>query len=107
MTSPIYTNDPAKGQILAGYYNPESKTFFKDVVRAKHFFRIVSGYGIQSDVYEGLLKEGCQNVIIKESDTGNILESYLSTWTDNGGNWTGRNGKQRTLSEKYMEVKGE
>ena len=98
----VYAVDNIKGKVLVGWlYN---QTFIKEVMRSKHYFRIVKGYAIQKDVYDKLVANGLKEIKIKEIDTGKILISTVSDWSEKGSIWTGKNGKQRTLSEKYMEV---
>lgn len=54
--------DPKKGRFIkAGTF--ENGIFTKKC-SAKHFFKIIGGYGIQEDVIQKLAEVGCKEVII-------------------------------------------
>ena len=76
----------------------------KEVSRSKHYFGLVHGYALQKDAFDQVKKEGAKGIMIVERDTGHKLYADLATWEDKGGIWTGRNGKQRTLAEKYFNL---
>jgi 5'(3')-deoxyribonucleotidase len=42
------------GKKKIGEYNPELKMFFKEVMKSKHFFRVLSVWGIDNDVLNQL-----------------------------------------------------
>jgi len=98
----VYAVDQIKGKVLVGYIC--DGVLYKDVTRSKHYFKLVKGYAIQKDVFYHLVKKGLKLVKIHEIDTGKVLVSSVPIWLEHGGIWTGQNGKQRTLSEKYMET---
>lgn len=98
----VYAEDNVKGKVLAGWLARD--TFIKEVKRSKHYFNLVKGYAIQKGAFDKLIKKGLNHVIIRELDTGKVLKSHIDTWLEHGSIWTGKNGKQRTLSEKYMEI---
>lgn len=103
IATPLYINDPIKGNVQVGTINPGTLVFYKKVTRSRHYFRLVSGYALQKEAFEKLERIGCTKIIIVETDTGKNLEASMDDWREHGGIWTGRNGKQRTLSEKYMK----
>lgn len=98
----VFADDPIKGSVLSGM--TDGVRFFKEVKRSKHYFRLMKGYAIQKEVIEKLLKLKIQEIRIIETDTGDTLVSKVEDWIEHGGIWTGKNGKQRTLSEKYMTI---
>jgi hypothetical protein len=100
----IYTDDPIKGEVLAGDYDEENKVFTKKVTRKKHLFRLFTGYAIQKDVTDKLQKKTGVKVVIIEKDTGDTYTSWLDDWYEHGSIWTGKSGKQKTLSLKYMKL---
>lgn len=98
----LYTFDPKKGQtVFAGYIEGD---FFYKIVTARHFMRIMKGYGIQEDIIVKLQAQGVKKILI-ETPTS-LLESELSQWLEphiqvrNFGN-----GKQRFLPVKHMKAK--
>ena len=106
-TIPIYAKTARKGTIIAGTLEPQddnSRLFVKEVVRSKHFMRVVAGYGIQEDVYLGYIKGRRGWVVIGEQDTKHVLISPMYIWEEKGKTMTFQedDGAQRFLSEKYM-----
>jgi len=104
-TGVIKTYDPRKGySVKAG--EVIGNVFRKEVKRHKHYFRIVEGYGIQADVMEELKRRKIKKILIKETDTGDVLVSDLENWKihEGKGNWG--HGRQFVLSEKYMQKNG-
>ena len=93
--------DPRKGShVLVGVL--KNGVFTKHVT-AKHFMRIVGGYGIQELAFQELLEAKCQTVIII-----NETESYVSpiqNWIEHGKVMNFNSGNQRFLSLKYMQKK--
>lgn len=65
---------------IIGDYNPEQKIFRKHVKHATHYFRKYNAYGIQKSAIDRLADLGCQEVRIKEEDTGNIYFAPFETW---------------------------
>lgn len=98
----IYTVDPAKKKdVLVGVYDSESNTLILRKDKAKHFMRVVDGYGMQEDVYERARKKNCY-VLIKEKG-GATYQSHITGWAMNGKSADYGNGKQKFLSLKYMK----
>ena len=100
----LYTADPIKGFVKCGDLEPSTLVFTKTVERSKHYFNLIKGYGIQKDVYDKLKRYSCKKIIIKETDTGVVLSSSIEDWENFKAIWTGQNGKQVVLSEKYMTL---
>lgn len=100
----LYTIDPIKGSVKCGDLEPSTLVFTKEVERNKHYFRLVKGYGIQKDVYDKLKRYNCKEIVIKELDTNKVLSSQLEDWEEHKAIWTGKNGKQVVLSEKFMLI---
>ncbi len=101
MTKPVYV-----GRRQVGTYNPKTKQFIKPVTRSKHYFRMVSGYAIDAEVFDRAEGLGCREIVIVEADTGQRLKSKLMAWKEHGKVGTWGHGRQRTLSEKYMTRSG-
>lgn len=98
----VYAVDPVRGKVKAGVFNESSGTFYKSVIRSKHFFKIIGGYAIDEGVYSNLKKLGVKQIVIAESDTKNTYQIPIEVWEAHSGTWNGKSGKQRTLSEKYF-----
>ncbi len=91
-----------KGRLItAGEYDPDKKIFYKKVIPAKHFFRIVDGYGISYEAFLNIKSKGCKKVLIKEKGGFN-WSSDLKTWEDSGKVADFGSGKQFLLSLKFM-----
>ena len=90
--------------ITVGYLLPkkEGRIFLKEVERAKHFMRILEGYGIQKEVYDTYLRGKRGKVVIEENDTGKFLCADISTWQEHSSAQNYGDGKQIFLSERYM-----
>lgn len=102
----VKTHDPKKGyEVKAGeVWNDEEVIFFiKEVERKRHYFRLVSGYGIQADVFEKLKKAKVSVIMIKEKDTGIVYVSSIEDWKEHQGKGNWGHGRQYVLSEKYMK----
>lgn len=52
------------GKKKIGEYNPDLKMFFKEVMKSKHFFRVLQTWGIDNDVLNQLPID--TQIIIKE-----------------------------------------
>lgn len=70
---------PKVNNKVVGEYDTDTKTFTKQVKRDKHRFWKYNAYGIQQNIYEGLLKRGCEKVVIEEDKEG-VFESDFSSW---------------------------
>ncbi|MFA5037447.1 MAG: hypothetical protein WC479_09775, partial [Candidatus Izemoplasmatales bacterium] len=78
--------------------------FVKKVKYSKHFLRIGQAWGIDSEVFDLAEREGCNEILIKDEETGKIyrttFENYRSkSWVNDFGF-----GSQRFLAEKYFEI---
>ena len=106
MKTPLIIRDPKGFNKTVGYfqeYGEYGNIFFKQVTRAKHFMRILSGYGIQKEAYDKI-KQKIKWVIIFEKDTGNRLLSKIEDWKEHSSAQNYGSGRQVFLSEKYMQV---
>lgn len=77
------------------------RTFYKPVIRAKHFMRVLSGYGIQKEVFDKYLRGKKGRIMIKEKDTGKVLVASIKTWTEHSSSANFGDGKQIFLSERF------
>lgn len=99
----LYTFDTRKQKkVLIGEIQGEA--LFKTVNPAKHFMRIVDGYGIQYQAFQELKAKQIKKIIIKET-TGNQWEATLQTWIDNSKVADYGSGKQVFMSLKFMNSK--
>lgn len=74
----LFTFDPKKNkQITAGKYDELTKTFSKKV-GARHYMRVVKGYGIQEDVIKKLCELKCEFVVFYAP--GCVLKSEFKEW---------------------------
>ena len=100
----IYVKDTLTERKLAGVIRKTKSgiVFRKNVVRAKHYMRILEGYGIQKEIFERYLRGRKGRIEIKETDTGRFLVASIDTWSAHSrtGNYGG--GKQIFLSERFM-----
>lgn len=106
MKTPVTIKDPRGYTRTVGFfmdYGEYGNIYFKEVKRAKHFMRVLSGYGIQKEVYDKI-KNKVKWVIIFEKDTNNRLLSKMDVWKEHSSAQNYGFGKQVFLSEKYMEV---
>lgn len=76
-------------------------TFFK-TVEAKHFMRVVGGYGFQYDAFACFEAEGIKDIEILEHNTGITWLSKPKDWFAHGAIADYGRGKQIFLSLKYM-----
>lgn len=77
--------------------------FFK-TVEAKHFMKIVNGYGLQYDAFAQFVMRGVKKIEVLERHTGNTWLSDVVTWTVHGKVADYGRGKQIFLSLKYMAL---
>lgn len=105
MAKMLFADDPIKGKITVGEI--EGDKLIKRVRRSVHYFKMMKGYALQETAFQAIRKQGITTIEIRESDTRNVLTASVDTWFEHGGLWTGKSGKQRTLSEKYMEITDE
>ena len=97
----LLTYDPAKNRtVLCGELIGD--TLFRDV-EAKHFMRVVQGYGIQEVAFQKILEEGIKKIVLKEKHTKKNWEATTDRWIDKGKVIDYGHGKQRFLSMKYMK----
>lgn len=97
------TFDPKKrSKVLVG--DIVGDTLTKKVNPAKHFMRVVDGYGIQYQAIQELKEMGIKTIVIEES-TGKSWKSPLSNWEEHSKTADYGNGKQVFLSLKYMSLK--
>lgn len=95
----IGTFDMAKNRlVIAGEI--KNKTYFKKVIRAKHFFRIYGGYAIQTEIINEL-KDCVQEIVIQE-DTGNEYRISMENFIKRGFDVDSGHGKQTVVNEKYF-----
>lgn len=78
--------------------------FFK-TVEAKHFMRVVGGYGLQYDAFAEFKGAGIKEVQVLEHHTGQTWVSKPDDWFANGKIADYGRGKQIFLSLKYMRRK--
>lgn len=96
----VYCFDPKyKKPMTMG--NKIGDVFFK-TVEAKHFMRVVGGYGFQYDAFASFEAEGIKEIEILERHTGITWQSKPATWFENGKIADYGRGKQIFLSLKYM-----
>ena len=100
----LLSYDPKKNKrIKAGTFDEDTKVFTKEC-SAKHFFKIIGGYGIQEDVIQKLDELLCEEVIIK-TKVGSYHSKFLA--------WLGPtmipkdygHGKQRFMAIAKMSFK--
>lgn len=106
MKTPLVIKDPRGFNRTVGYfqeYGEYGNIFFKQVERAKHYMRVLSGYGIQKEAYDKI-KQKIKWIIIFEKDTNNRLLSKIEDWKEHSSAQNYGSGRQVFLSEKYMEV---
>ena len=99
----LYIFDPVRGKRFVGsLYKRKGLVFRKNVKYAKHYMKIVKGYGIQKEIFDKYLR-GKKGVIqIKETDTGKFLVASISTWTKHSRTGNYGDGKQIFLSRRFM-----
>lgn len=100
----IYLDDPIKGRVNVGSLRKtKSGLFFKkNVVRSKHYMRIVQGYGMQKEIFDQYLRGKKGRIAIKEVDTGKFLIASINTWGKHSKSGNYGDGKQIFLAERYM-----
>lgn len=105
---PIYFKTKgSKKQKLAGNLLEEGDQaiFIKKVKRAKHYMRVVKGYGIQQTVFDDNLADKKGWVWIYETDTDTHLLSPIENWKSHSKSmeFNKKDGRQIFLSQKYMD----
>jgi len=96
----ILTWDSKKGKkVLCGELIGD--TLFRDV-EAKHFMRVLQGYGIQEVAFQEILSRGAKYIILKETHTDKRWKADVETWKMHSKVADYGHGKQRFLSLKYM-----
>ncbi len=99
----IYVFDEKKqSQVLAGELI--NGDFIKNVVRSKHYLRIVSGYAISKEAVDKI-NGMCENIIINEADTKNTFTIKFTDFLENSKTWSHGHGEQKTISEKFLTKK--
>ena len=78
--------------------------FFK-TVEAKHFMRVVGGYGLQYDAFSNFTANGINHIYVYERHTGNVWQARVADWVGHGHIADYGRGKQIFLSLKYMALK--
>lgn len=103
-TKDIYLEDPIKGKVKVGSLKttPSGLLFRKNVMRAKHYMRLVEGYGLQKEIFDKFLRGKKGRIAIKEMDTGKFLIASVNTWEEHSKAGNYGDGKQIFLSERYM-----
>ena len=110
--SPIYIDNKRKGGVTLvatmRHHKHKGEDFpvlWKRVLRNKHYMRMVKGYGMQEEIFDGYVKDNRGWVVCEEKPTGLYLLAEMKVWQDNGKTMTFNqdDGIQRFLSEKYMQ----
>ena len=97
----ITTYDPKKKKVvLCGELDGDT---FTRRVEAKHFMRVMQGYGIQEQAFQILLEEDCKRIIIKTATDEYIAP--IKTWIEHGKIADYSAGKQRFVSLKFMKIR--
>lgn len=97
----ILTYDPKKKKtVLCGEL--EGDTFTR-LVEAKHFMKVMQGYGIQEDAFQEILEKGCTRIIIKNKTTEYFAP--MSIWLEYGRVADYSSGKQRFVSLRFMKLR--
>lgn len=99
----VFDSSKAKNVVVGDLTNG---VFVKDVSRARHYLRIVSGYAIQCEVID---KYEIKTIMINETDTGDVFEISIESFKSNSKVWSHGHGKQYTISEKFLTkvIKGD
>ena len=97
----ILTFDTKKQKkVLAGLYNPEKKTFYKNV-SAGHWMNIHKGFGISVEVMDDLKTRGCYWIVVV---FGNEIRKVLFDIWNNKSADTYGHGKQKFMPWDGMSV---
>lgn len=97
------TFDPAKGkEVYCGYI--DGFVFYRNVNNS-HYMVKENGYGMQTNVLQGLIGAGVKEILLT-THKGTRLLSKVSSWNSKGVRKDYGNGEQVFLNTKYMrEVK--
>lgn len=87
-----------KRSVKAGYV--ENGVFYKNVDN-EHYMIKYSGYGVQVDVLEELVKAGIKEIRIITSK-GTLIKSHLSDWVSKGKKDSFGHGEQIFLAVSEM-----
>lgn len=97
----LTTWDPHKEKVvLVG--NLVGTTLYRDV-EAKHFMKILGGYGIQEVAFQTFIEKGGKYIVEKVIPTGDMWRATKEDWIRYGRVMDYGWGKQRFLSLKYMK----
>jgi len=88
-----------------GVYDDVTLTYTKNVQLRVHKMWKHQGYGIQQDVIKTLVEKKCKNVVIMETDTGDVFTSKLIDWVGSGISEEHGYGLQIFLPVKDMTKK--
>jgi hypothetical protein len=99
----VYCFDPFKKKPMT-MGTKIGDVFFK-TVEAKHFMRVVGGYGFQYDAFAMFEQEGIKKIEILEHHTGITWVTVPKEWFEHGKIADYGRGKQIFLSLKYMHKK--
>ena len=80
--------------------------FTKTVQRKKHLFKAIPAYAIQCEVFDRLVEDGIERIIIRESDTGYQYDVAIDVWVEKGIEMDKGFGLQRFLPLNYMTHDG-
>lgn len=93
--------DPRKGKkVLVGELVGD--TLFRDV-EARHYMRVLDGYGIQEPAFQELVEKNIKYIVIKVKSTRDCYKANIDDWKIKGRVAEYGHGKQRFLSLKYMK----
>lgn len=97
----LITFDPRKNKrVLVGTL--QGNTLIRKV-EAKHYMRVVDGYGIQEPAFQEILKKKVKYIIEEVQETKDKWKSNVKDWVEHGHVADYGHGKQRFLSLKYMK----
>ncbi len=103
--SQIKVYDPRKRcQVTAGYI--KDNYFCKPVVRKRHFLRVLSGYALQKEVVQELVRRNVTGIRIIE-DNKKTREVSLQDFVTKAVAWERGHGEQFVIPEKYLKSSDE
>lgn len=100
----IYAYDPAKAKMV--HTGNVIDTTYRRTANKQAFMRVVSGWGIQLEVFEKLAELGVTHIEIKDTDNNATWITTYNTYRKHSKTADYGNGKQVFLSLKYYELKG-
>lgn len=101
MIEDIYTHDPGKNRdVLVGRI--KNQTFYRSVVRSRHYVRALGGYALQHDVVATLIERGVRFVCFSE-DTGKKWTFPFWLFLDKRVHFNKGHGDQWVIIEAYYE----